>query len=139
MGTNYYAKELLCEHCNRYEETHIGKSSGGWVFSLHVDADKGLNSWQDWLAYLKKDNVTILDEYDRECTVAELTNVVTNRGWVGHTYPYTVFGKVYHNFEHLCKEHDAVPGENNLFRHKIGRFCCGHGEGTWDLIEGDFS
>jgi hypothetical protein len=31
-------------------------------------------------------------------------------------------------------------GPNGLIRHLIdGRFCVGHGEGTWDLINGEFS
>jgi len=39
MGTNYYAQQDSCRHCgrcNKYDRYHIGKSSGGWNFSLHV-------------------------------------------------------------------------------------------------------
>lgn len=38
MGTNYYLhSQDPCEHCGRsYPELHIGKSSAGWVFALHV-------------------------------------------------------------------------------------------------------
>ena len=42
MGTNYYLhrpRTNECEHCGRADEApplHIGKSSSGWCFSLHV-------------------------------------------------------------------------------------------------------
>ena len=39
MGTNYYFEDSseVCECCGRGAESlHIGKSSGGWCFSLHV-------------------------------------------------------------------------------------------------------
>ena len=46
MGTNYYMIENKCECCDRYDSTHIGKSSAGWTFTFN-----GLGpaqSWQDW-------------------------------------------------------------------------------------------
>ena len=37
MGTNYDAIEPRCPHCNREgRRWHIGKSSGGWAFGVHV-------------------------------------------------------------------------------------------------------
>ena len=38
MGTNYYWQESEpCAACGRgYEQVHVGKSSAGWCFSLHV-------------------------------------------------------------------------------------------------------
>lgn len=38
----------------------------------------------------------------------------------------------------LASNH-AEPGPNGLLRHKIGPYCLGHGEGTWDLMPGEFS
>lgn len=35
MGTNYYYRFNECEHCNRYDEAHVGKQSGGWSFLFH--------------------------------------------------------------------------------------------------------
>jgi len=38
LGTNYYWQESEpCAACGRgYEQVHVGKSSAGWCFSLHV-------------------------------------------------------------------------------------------------------
>ena len=48
MGTNYYLTED-CECCGRaFPDLHIGKSSGGWCFSLHVIPSEGLNSLDEW-------------------------------------------------------------------------------------------
>jgi hypothetical protein len=33
----------------------------------------------------------------------------------------------------------AEEGPNNLMRHTIGRHCVGHGDGTYDLVPGEFS
>ena len=52
MGTNYYlTKERnYCHHCGRkdVETKHIGKSSSGWVFSLHVYPEEGIHDLSDW-------------------------------------------------------------------------------------------
>ena len=37
------------------------------------------------------------------------------------------------------QNHHAIPGPNGLLRHRIGEHCIGHGDGTWDLIRGEFS
>ncbi len=36
-------------------------------------------------------------------------------------------------------QNHAEPGPNNLARHSVGIGCDAHGEGTWDLIMGNFS
>lgn len=50
MGTNYYLrlKSEICPHCGRGDEglLHIGKSSAGWCFSLHVM--NRIQSLDDW-------------------------------------------------------------------------------------------
>ena len=135
MGTNYYAiksKKPPCEHCGReYDDPrlHIGKSSGGWCFSLHVIPEEGLNSLDDWKRYLTSGDVTIEDEYGTPRTFEELMQTITERG---RRDPLTW------SDEMLDRNH-AIPGPNNLVRHRIDQYCCGHGEGTWDLITGNFS
>ena len=51
MGTNYYLYEgsEACPTCKRpFEPLHIGKSSAGWCFSLHVIPEEGINTLDDW-------------------------------------------------------------------------------------------
>ena len=135
MGTNYFAAKIepgsYCDCCGRFdveEKIHIGKSSIGWCFSLHVIPEKNLNSLNDWKEYLKRKDIEILDEYGGIYGEEELFNIITKRkrddplNW---------------NQEMLDKN-SAEPGPNNLVRHKIGNHCIAHGEGPWDLITGEF-
>lgn len=68
MGTNYYYRYNTCNCCQRYEELHIGKSSGGWTFSFHA-IDEGrtkINSWKEWREHLQLSGGRIFNE-DGEC------------------------------------------------------------------------
>jgi hypothetical protein len=139
MGCNYYAKLDVCPHCGRADEEntlHIGKSSGGWVFSLHVDTE--LTSLQDWIKFLLAEPVQIVDEYGREVTFQELMNVIRDRTWdrVPVEYP----NKWYKSEQEFLDKNQAEWGPNGLLRSRVdGSHCVGHGEGTWDLIRGEFS
>lgn len=127
MGTNYYLTEKGdCECCGRaYPNLHIGKSSGGWCFSLHVIPEDGLNSLEDWEARFSTGVIT--SEYGDVLTPSEMSEVIRNRAWdrsVGFDY----------------RRNQAEPGPHGLARHRIdGRHCLGHGDGTWDYIAGEFS
>lgn len=116
MGTNYYALIDVCEHCGRpKEKLHIGKSSWGWCFGLHVIPENGLNALDDWLELLKQDNCKIFNEYGELVSFQDLLAIITERG---------------HGF--------CAPSVAS--RHTIdGRFCIGYGEGTWDYLAGEFS
>jgi hypothetical protein len=74
MGTNYYVRTNHCEHCNRHETQHIGKSSWGWAFSFRGYRYDGLCSWQDWKTYLK--DKVIIDEYDEIKPYDEFVNMI---------------------------------------------------------------
>jgi hypothetical protein len=131
MGTNYYWHERhACPTCDRpFEALHIGKSSGGWCFSLHVYPDDGIRDLPDWEERFARAGSWIDDEYGSPVTAAEMRRTIADRGrpeWPsGSTFDYASNG--------------AEPGPKNLVRHRIGRHCVGHGAGTWDLIIGDFS
>jgi hypothetical protein len=77
MGTNYYIEpQEPCPHCKRgYPEVHIGKSSAGWVFSLHVDDE--LDSWDKWLEFLE--GKVIRNEYGNAIPLANFIKTVTCR------------------------------------------------------------
>jgi len=137
MGTNYYLEpQPPCPHCGRaYEGLHIGKSSAGWCFSLHVIPEEGLNSLEDWEKRFISETV-IRDEYGDEISREEMLKTITDRKWKPLVEKPSSF---YDSWEQFYSENHAEPGPNNLFRNKIdGVHCVGHGSGTWDLIQGEF-
>ena len=123
MGTNYYWKEE-CDHCKRTEELHIGKSSGGWAFGLHVD--NTITSLDDWKEKFKTGTIT--NEYDETITTEEMLRIITERK-----------GNVREEDVEEYTLHDAHI-DNGLLRCNLrGGHCIGYGDGTWDLIVGEFS
>ena len=127
MGTNYYLHESCCPHCGRAESvTHIGKSSAGWCFRLHVTGD--LKSLDDWKLVFAREGNRIENEYGHSVSVEEMLRIITERKWEGGRD--TVFHRM----------NSSEDGPNGLARSRVdGWRCVGHGEGTWDLIGGDFS
>lgn len=85
MGTNFYATKPApppCECCGRGDpddELHIGKSSGGWVFALHVIPERGLASLDDWKAYWRQPGVAIRNEYGETLTPDEMEGWIATR------------------------------------------------------------
>ena len=130
MGTNFYFKSPPCAECEKEDApVHIGKSSAGWCFSLHVIPELGINSLDDWKRLWEENpNWRIEDEYGQVLSREEMLDRITNRS---QDIP------VSSNFNYSVNE--AEPGPRNLLRHRIGRHCIGHGAGTWDLIVGQFS
>lgn len=132
MGTNYYLHEKDdCPCCKRgYDPLHIGKSSWGWCFSLHVILKENINTLDDWRGRWSKDGVVIRDEYGDTITADQMNEIITNRS---HPEPNTWTAIEY-------QRNQSAPGPNNLVRHVVDhRHCIGHGDGTWDYITGDFS
>lgn len=76
MGTNYFFKEDCCPTCGHSSQLHIGKSSGGWPFNVHVIPEKGIWSWNDWMSFFAKTKGKIFDEYGDEISVDELNKWV---------------------------------------------------------------
>lgn len=147
MGTNYYAvieegKEVDCPHCGRpgHIETvrwHIGKSSHGWCFALHVGSraephiPATLDEWRKvWASCIR-----IEDEYGRGVTTTEIEQIVTDRQ--GQGWPFFDAEKERQWYVENC----AQPGPRGLARHVpwIDGGCIGHGAETYDLIIGEFS
>lgn len=130
MGTNYYYHEKKpCECCGRaYDLLHIGKSSGGWHFSLHVIPEKGINDLDDWKKLFEKGGI-ITDEYEGEIKPEIMLEIITQR-MRENPVDWTK--------SELDRNH-AENGLNNLVRAKVGEYCVKNGAGTWDCITGDFS
>lgn len=132
MGTNYYLyPKPPCQCCGReFDEIHIGKSSGGWCFSLHVIPEENINTLHDWQEKWKTAKSVIKDEYGKEIGKNQMTTIITEKSW---SSPYKPDA-------HWYKMNHAEPGPNGLVRGQIdGVHCIGHGEGTWDHIIGEFS
>lgn len=139
MGTNYYLvhKDNFCEHCHRFDEErlHIGKSSAGWCFSLHVNDE--ITSLDDWKKKFSEAEQIIVNEYGDILSVEEMLTKITKRSWKRNKNeaPY-----LYSSWDEFHQKHHSEFGPNGLVRAKIdGIRCIGHGEGTWDLITGEFS
>lgn len=134
MGTNYYWNHggercPTCGHSDA-EQLHIGKSSSGWCFSLHVDPVAGIHDLDDWRSRLGQSGTWITDEYGAALTVDELILIIAERGRP-EPCPATA---------EFLRMNNAQLGPNGLVRHVIdGSHCIGHGAGTWDLITGEFS
>lgn len=142
MGTNYYYQPPLkncCPTCGRgdaEEEIHIGKSSAGWVFSLHVtDEIPNLEAWKAKWA----EGGTIRDEYGEVISTEEMLRCITERKWPGSEEP----PHGYATYEAFLQCNHAIRGPNGLLRHRPNpRYRSDdvvHGEGTWDMFRGNFS
>lgn len=139
MGTNYYLNIDTCSECGRSDkQMHIGKSSAGWCFSLHVEADAecGPTNMNDWLRLFNEPRNSIEDEYGRAVGFEDMRDTIAERAWKDkkdEPHGYDDWGD-FHRRNH------SEDGPNGLLRSVIdGSHCIGHGSGTWDLITGDFS
>jgi hypothetical protein len=134
MGTNYYIwvkPGMTVPNAGECELLHIGKSSMGWVFSLRVYPERGINTLYDWLPIILNSNNAIRDEYLRHITAHEMLETITCRSrdvspdWTPKEW----------------EMNHAEPGPNNLVRGRIVKeFDPGrtHGEGTWDYCNYEF-
>jgi len=133
MGTNYYFhSDKQCGECGReVEGVHIGKSSGGWCFTLHVMPEENINTWKDWLdMFANYKESYIKDESGQRIALPEFISIVAERKWKS---------KRKWKIEEL-RRNSAEPGPNGLVGHIVdGTHCIGHGDGTYDYIIGEFS
>lgn len=131
MGTNYYLHGNVCKSCGRGDEPlHIGKSSCGWHFGLHVIPEENINSLKDWSKRWCQDDVVIRNEYYDKIKPIDILAIITQRNWNGNPKQKS---------DEWYKDNHAEKGLNGLARHKIeARHCIEHGDGTYDLIEGEF-
>ncbi len=95
MGTNFYLQTIsnACKCCGRGDESeklHIGKSSGGWCFSLHVDPFEGINDLSDWIERMHTKGTVITNEYGETLSPPELLKIITGEN-VSNGYPYWCF------------------------------------------------
>jgi len=119
MGMNYYLTgKPPCPTCGDFGGTkHIGKSSYGWTFGLHIYPDEGINNLDDWEKFIREavaDGRLIIDEEGRRISVEELLKRIRVRAPAVRA-------------DRLRRQSEADP--------RFARF----GGATWDYVEGDFS
>lgn len=130
MGTNYHwhEKPAPCHACGHDDSKvlHIGKSSLGWVFMLHVDPEEGLNTLRDWRDRWLEPGSKILSEYGTLISIDQMLDIILDRE---HT------GEVWSGMKQA--NNGAIPGPRGLYR--------GHknfapiDDATYDLVDGEFS
>ena len=84
MGTNYYARLDVCEHCGRSEEDiHLGKSSVGWKFGFRGyekwDLGHIIHSEKDLKMWLEVTTHVITDEYGKDISDEEFWELVERK------------------------------------------------------------
>ncbi len=132
MGTNYYLTvNEVCSECGRGEEQiHIGKSSGGWHFLIHVIPERKLYFLSDWQKFWKGKQIT--NQYGTKLSKKQMLDRIRNRKYHGTLGNF--------RSEDVYQQNNAESGLNGLLRPQLdGNYCIGHGDGTWDYITGDFS
>jgi len=140
MGTNYYLHRNICAHCGRGDEPlHIGKSSSGWCFSLHVIPEGGINDLLDLERRFAEPGAVIKDEYGEIVSADEMLKRIKDRK--REPGPWATIPLGYDSWDEFHRRNYSEVGPNGLLRHRINSHsrCLGHGPGTWDLIAGTFS
>jgi len=151
MGTNHYLVypeqvDVECRCCGHvkteHKKLHLGKSSCGWVYSLHIyphDKDFPISSLDDMLSKISdvvEKGGWIENEYEEKLTKDEWLKIVKD---CSHPIPIEEREKIAGSKWQYHARYKNPHGPNNLYRHHIDGFCIGYGEGTWDLFVGDFS
>lgn len=129
MGTNYDLHTDACPHCGRSDHPrHVGKSSAGWCFALHVYPEDGIHDLHDWIPLFRAG--TIRAESGATIATVEMLDIITERTGGPRPSVHFDYGRNY-----------AQPGPQGLIRHQISteNGCIAHGAGTWDCITGHFS
>ncbi len=121
MGTNYYLHKTACRCCgHKPEPIHIGKSSAGWCFMLHVIPGE-IEGLSDWLRLMMEANTIIVDEYNAIISPEEMRKIIMERT------PWSTI------IDEPCFDKKV-----RLLRSE-GSHVKKHGSGTYDYIIGDFS
>lgn len=149
VGTNYYLDLKVCEHCGRGgDRIHIGKSSVGWVFALHVYPDRGIRDLEDYLPLFEAEGSKITDEYGKPVTAWEMRCNIMARARIVDKAKSSeakiklgIYGDPKYDFESegWYAHNHAVKGPMGLARGAMVTDRHGptkHGAGTWDCYEG---
>jgi hypothetical protein len=135
MGMNYYWHEKSpCPTCGHLVDgKHVGKSSAGWVFALHVYPEDEINDLEDWERLWSQGGL-ILDECGDEVSTDEMRQVITRRSWTKKDKPL-----MYESWDQFHRDNGSEEGPNGLARALPSSRMLKHGAGTWSCFIGEFS
>jgi hypothetical protein len=150
MSTNYYLKTTsptAPRHLSR--GIHLGQSIPGWTFALHVIPECGIHDLPDMITWLdgniRDHKSKIVDNKNHELTLLQFIEVVSRRshpdriksGWDSGWWAIQPAPFRYYKYTSEQKFHQlnlSERGPSGLLRRQVdGKFCIGHGSGTWDL------
>jgi hypothetical protein len=153
MGTNYFVRGLHrivdWNVLVAPDVLHLGKSSMGWTFALHIHPDFGINTLTDWKVLLESAEVCIVDEYGkihkdharfvREFIEERERDDDRPRSEEEKRRQARRFGL--DSWQALLEQNNAIElPTSGMWRRRIdGRHCVGNGDGTYDLCIGEFS
>ncbi len=145
MGTNFY----WIDGHNSEARTHIGKSSAGWVFVLHIYPEDGINDLNDWLRFWDSQEGWIEDEYENKIEVPEMVERIAKREREVSEDYWDKAPMGYSSWDHFHRDNHSLRGPGGLLRSRVESYgnnrqsftngCVKHGEGTWDCFVGEFS
>jgi hypothetical protein len=119
---------VLNEQGDPPAKLHIGKSSAGWVFALHVYPEHDLITLGDWLNRWEEgigEEGQIQTEFGTTVSLNVMLEQITRRRWDKARLP------------EWWEANDAEAGPNGLARRRRARPAppgC-----TWEYLEEDFS
>lgn len=139
VNETYYKD--LDEFEDEYIDLHIGKSSYGWHFNLCVYPDLGIRNLNDWINIFN--NNEIVDEYERQVSVEDMLDTITNRQHDDkHLSEEAILKKInevqkiiqckpYASYDEYLKLNYAERGLNGLLAHRTREYI--RTDGTYDL------
>jgi hypothetical protein len=133
MGTNYYLHTGDCKCCGHSGEVlHIGKSSAGWHFLLHVHPDKKIHDLADWEPKFNAGGV-IMDEHGDVIEPKQMMDIIIGRS---KTVSWWEVPQGWESWESFHLANQSERGLHGLIAH---RYKAKRTYGTYDITEIDFS
>ena len=99
----------------------------------------GINTLDDWRKLWSRPGAFIRNEYGEDVAISEMEAIITERQGVKAFDDHSWSSYFYTSEAEFHERNHSERGPKSLLRHRIGRHCVGHGEGTWDYIPGEFS
>lgn len=115
-----------------YEEIHVGKSSAGWVFLLHIHPDKNIYSLEDYCNIWYDPNIALYNEYDELISPKQLEHTICDRALEDDRLTQA-------EIKQFCKENQCrYDASYGLFRYDLDEFTIPTSK-SYDITTKDFS